>query len=75
MFGPTSAGETAYAADLTRSLRAGMLLLANRNFGCGPLARKIAAAEADFLVRVKTGYGAPGLPVLQRLPAVPGCPS
>ena len=28
VFGPTSAGETAYAADLTRSLRAGMLLLA-----------------------------------------------
>jgi hypothetical protein len=68
VFGPTSAGETAYAADLARSLRAGMLLLADRNFGCGPLARKIAAAEADFLVRVKTGRGAPGLPVLQRLP-------
>jgi Transposase DDE domain len=45
-----------------------MLLLADRNFGCGPLARKIAAAEADFLVRVKSGYGAPGLPVLKRLP-------
>jgi hypothetical protein len=68
VFGPTSAGETTYAADLTRSLRAGMLLLADRNFGCGPLARKIAAAEADFLIRVKTGYGAPGLPVLRRLP-------
>jgi Insertion element 4 transposase N-terminal/Transposase DDE domain len=68
VFGPTSAGENAYAADLTRSLRAAMLLLADRNFGCGPLARKIAAAEADFLVRVKSGYGAPGLPVLQRLP-------
>jgi len=68
VFGPCSSGETAYAADLTRSLHAGMLLLADRNFGCGPLARKIAAAEADFLIRVKTGYGAPGLPVLQRLP-------
>jgi hypothetical protein len=45
-----------------------MLLLADRNFGCGSLARKIAAAEADFLVRVKIGYGAPGLPVLRRLP-------
>jgi hypothetical protein len=67
VLGPTSAGETAYAADLVRSLHSGMLLLADRNFGCGPLARKIAAAEADFLVRVKTGYGAPGLPVLQRL--------
>ena len=68
MFGPCSSGETTYAADLIRSLRAGMLLLADRNFGCGPLARKIAAAEADFLIRVKTGYGAPALPVLQRLP-------
>jgi Insertion element 4 transposase N-terminal/Transposase DDE domain len=68
VFGPTASGETTYAADLARSLRAGMLLLADRNFGCGPLARKIAAAEADFLVRAKTGYGAPRLPVLQRLP-------
>ena len=53
---------------LTRSLHAGMLLLADRSFGCGPLARKIAAAEADFLIRVRTGNGAPGLPVLRRLP-------
>jgi hypothetical protein len=66
--GPTSSGETAYAADLTRSLRAGMLLLADRNFGSGPLARKIAAAEADFLIRVRTGNSAPKLPVLRRLP-------
>jgi hypothetical protein len=68
VFGPTASGETAYAADLTRSLRAGMLLLADRNFGYGPLARKIAAAEADFLIRVKTGRCAPALPVLTRLP-------
>jgi hypothetical protein len=68
VFGPTSAGETAYAADLARSLRAGMLLLADRYFGCGPLARKIAGTGADFLVRVKTGYGAPGLPAMRRLP-------
>jgi hypothetical protein len=68
VFGPTASGETTYAADLARSLRAGMLLLADRNFGCGPLARKIAAAEADFLIRAKTGHGAPGLPVLKRLP-------
>jgi hypothetical protein len=68
VFGPTSAGETTYAADLVRSLRAGMLLLADRNFGSGPLARKIAAAEADFLVRVRTGNGSPKLPVMERLP-------
>jgi hypothetical protein len=68
VFGSCSSGETTYAADLTRSLHAGMLLLADRNFGSGPLARKIAAAEADFLIRVKTGNSAPKLPVLRRLP-------
>ena len=68
VFGSCSSGETTYAADLTRSLRAGMLLLADRNFGSGPLARKIAAAEADFLIRVRTGNSAPKLPVLRRLP-------
>ena len=68
VFGPTSAGETTYAADLARSLRAGMLLLADRNFGSGPLARQIAEAKADFLVRVRTGNSAPKLPVLRRLP-------
>jgi len=67
-FGPASAGETTYAADLARGLRAGMLLLADRNFGAGHLARKIAAAQADFLIRVRTGNGAPKLPVLRRLP-------
>lgn len=68
VFGPSSSGETTYAGDLARSLRAGMLLLADRNFGCGPLARVTAAAGADFLIRVKTGSSAPRLPVLQRLP-------
>jgi hypothetical protein len=68
VFGPCSSGETTYAAGLIRSLHAGMLLLADRNFGSGPLARKIAEAEADFLIRVRTGNSAPKLPVLQRLP-------
>jgi Insertion element 4 transposase N-terminal/Transposase DDE domain len=68
VFGPASAGETTYAADLLRSLHAGMLLLADRNFGSGPLAAQIAAAKADFLIRVKTGNSAPKLPVLRRLP-------
>ena len=45
-----------------------MLLLADRNFGAGPLAAQIAAAKADFLIRVRTGNGAPKLPVLRRLP-------
>jgi hypothetical protein len=68
VFGPCSSGETTYAVSLARSLRAGMLLLADRNFGSGPLARKIAGAKADFLIRVRTGNGAPGLPVIKRLP-------
>ena len=68
VFGPASSGETTYAAGLARSLRAGMLLLAGRNFGSGPLARTITAAQADFLIRVRTGNSAPKLPVLRRLP-------
>jgi hypothetical protein len=68
VFGPVSDGETTYAARLLGSLRTGMLLLADRNFGSGPLAREIAAAEADFLIRVKTGNNSPKLPVLRRLP-------
>jgi hypothetical protein len=66
--GPVSAGETTYAAGLLASLHTGMVLLADRNFGAGSLTAKIAAAGADFLIRVRTGNGSPGLPVLHRLP-------
>ena len=48
VFGPCSSGETTYAAGLVRSLRAGMLLLADRNFGSGPLARKIVIAGTSI---------------------------
>jgi len=68
VFGPTSDGETSYAPGLLRSLHAGMLLLADRGFGSGPLARQVAATKADFLIRVRTGNGAPKFPVLRRLP-------
>jgi hypothetical protein len=68
VFGPVSSGETTYAPDLLGSLRAGMVLLADRNFGAGFLAAQIAAAGAEFLIRVRTGNGSPGLPVLRRLP-------
>jgi len=68
VFRPVSDGETTCAPLLLRSLRAGMVLLADRNFGAGFLAAQVAATRADFLIRVKTGYGAPGLPVLRRLP-------
>ncbi len=68
VFRPVSSGETTCAPLLLRSLHAGMLLLADRNFGAGFLAAQIAAARADFLIRVRTGNGSPKLPVLRRLP-------
>jgi Insertion element 4 transposase N-terminal/Transposase DDE domain len=36
--GPASSGETTYATQLTGSLRPGMIVLADRNFGAGALA-------------------------------------
>jgi hypothetical protein len=68
VFRPVRDGETTCAPDLLRSLRAGMLLLADRGFGAGLLAAQIAATRADFLIRVRTGKSAPALPVLRRLP-------
>jgi hypothetical protein len=66
--GPASAGETTYAPSLLASLHAGMILLADRNFGAGFLAAQIAGTRADFLIRVRTGNTAPKLPVLSRCP-------
>ena len=66
--GPVSSGETTYAPSLLASLHAGMVLLADRNFGAGFLAAQIAATDADFLIRVRAGNNSPKLPVLQRLP-------
>jgi phage baseplate assembly protein W len=68
VFRPVSAGETTCARLLPGSLHEGMLLLADRNFAAGFLAAQITAARADFLIRVRTGNGAPKLPVLRRLP-------
>jgi Transposase DDE domain len=68
VFRPVSFGETTCTPLLLPSLRAGMLLLADRNFAAGFLARKITEAKADFLIRVRTGNSAPKLPVLRRLP-------
>jgi hypothetical protein len=67
VFGPISSGETTYTPAVLRSLRAGMLLLADRNFAAGALLAAIAATEADFLVRIKTGRGASKLPAVRRL--------
>ena len=68
VFRPVSSGETTCAPLLLASLRAGMILLADRNFAAGFLAAQITAARADFLIRVKTGNTAPRLPVLRRFP-------
>jgi len=68
VFSPVSAGETTCARGLLASLRAGMILLADRNFGAGFLAAQISAAGAEFLIRVRTGNSSPKLPVLRRLP-------
>jgi hypothetical protein len=68
VFGPVSAGELSYAAGLLGALHAGMILLADRNFGAGLLAAQVAGTRADFLIRVRTGKCAPGLPVLSRCP-------
>lgn len=68
VFRPCSDGETTCAPELFASLRAGMLLLADRGFAAGHLARQIADRKADFLIRVRTGNMAPKFPVLRRLP-------
>jgi hypothetical protein len=68
VFSPVSKGETTCAPALLAGLHAGMVLLADRGFGAGFLAAQIAGTRADFLIRVRAGRGAPGLPVLRRLP-------
>ena len=65
VFGPTTAGETTYAPRLVPSLRPGMILLADRNFGAKGLLADIAATGAEVLVRLKSGRR---LPVLARFP-------
>ena len=61
VFGPTARGETTYAPGLLRSLRAGMIVLADRNFAAAALITAIAATEAEVLVRVKNGRNLPAL--------------
>jgi hypothetical protein len=61
VFGPATSGETTYAADLLRSLRKGMMVLADRNFAAAALIAAIARTEADVLVRVKNGRNLPAL--------------
>jgi Insertion element 4 transposase N-terminal/Transposase DDE domain len=61
VFGPTACGETTYAPGLLRSLRAGMIVLLDRNFAAAKLIAAIARTEADVLVRVKNGRKLPAL--------------
>jgi hypothetical protein len=63
VFGPTTSGETSYAPALLRSLRPGMILLADRNFGAKDLLADVAATGAEVLVRLKNGRN---MPVLAR---------
>lgn len=63
VFGPTTSGETTYAPALLGSLRAGMILLADRNFAAKDLIADIAATGAEVLVRLKNGRR---MPVLAR---------
>lgn len=60
---PTTTGETSYAPVLLRSLRPGMILLADRNFGAKDLIGDIAATGAQVLVRLKNRRR---MPVLTR---------
>jgi hypothetical protein len=65
VFGPPATGERDYARRLLHLLTPGMLVLADRGFdGTGFLA-EIAAAGAQFLVRLTATRS---LPVLARLP-------
>lgn len=63
-FGTDRVGETRYAHDLLAGLRAGMIVLADRNFAVAAWITAVADTGADVLIRVKTGRK---LPVLTRL--------
>ncbi|MGH3469071.1 MAG: IS4 family transposase [Thermocrispum sp.] len=63
VFGPITTGETTYTPRLLPSLKAGMILLADRNFAAQHLIGQIAATGAHVLVRCKN---ARRMPVLAR---------
>jgi Insertion element 4 transposase N-terminal/Transposase DDE domain len=63
VFGPVATGELDQARTLARSLRAGMLLLADRNYAAADLVKTLAATGADLLIRCKNGRR---LPVITR---------
>lgn len=59
VFDPSTTGEITQAHRLTRSLRAGMLLLADRNYAAADLITAFTATGADLLIRCKTGRKLP----------------
>jgi len=63
VFDPVTTGELDQARTLARSLRAGMLLLADRNYAAADLVKTLAATGADLLIRCKNGRR---LPVIRR---------
>ena len=63
VFSPITTGELDQARILARSLAAGMLLLADRNYAAADLVKTLAATGADLLIRCKNGRR---LPVLTR---------
>jgi hypothetical protein len=61
VFDPVSVGELDQARHLARSLRPGMLLLADRNYAGADLVATLAATGAHLLIRCKTGRKLPTL--------------
>nr|WP_296068933.1 IS4 family transposase [uncultured Actinoplanes sp.] len=63
VFDPITTGEITQAEHLARSLRAGMLLLADRGYDVAHLITTLAATKADLLIRCT---GNRKLPVIRR---------
>lgn len=53
VFGSDALGELGYLEALTRSVRAGMIVLADRNFDAARAVTTITATGADVLIRLK----------------------
>jgi hypothetical protein len=64
VFGPPATGETDYARQLLRLLTPDMLVLADRGFDAAAFLAEVAAARAQFLVRLCSTRR---LPVMARL--------
>ncbi len=65
VFGTHGVCEIAYAPRLSRCLREGMLLLADRNFASASVIEGFAATKADLLIRCKNSRVTP---VIEYLP-------